>query len=128
VEHGDLSQPRLAVSGHYARDTAETRDPSWWRGVLERGGYGMPWLRVYAVPSMASMAGCVTLATVEAGLPAANVRVVTPERVALRVPGLGVWLATVTGETAEALPVYGLAHTTWFKLRTAIGAMRHGRE
>ena len=123
VEHGDRDQPHTETTSHYARDTAETRDPSWWRGVLERGGYGVPSLRLYAVPSMATMAGCVRLATVDAGLPAPGVRVVAPERVAVVMPGLGAWLA-VAGETVDGLPGYRLAQTTMHKL---IGAIRAGR-
>ena len=124
VEHGDRDQPNAATASHYARDTAETRDPSWWRGVLERGGYGVPALRVYAVPSMATMRGVQRLASVDAGLPAPGVRVVAPERVAVVLPGLGAWLVTVTGETVDGLPGYRMAQTTWHKLRAALGVNR----
>lgn len=124
VEHGDRNQPNAATASHYARDTAETRDPSWWRGVLERGGYGVPALRLYAVPSMATMRGVERLASVDAGLPAPGVRVVPPERVAVVLPVLGAWLVTVTGETVDGLPGYRMAQTTWHKL---MGAIRAGR-
>ena len=85
--HGDHDQPHAETHGWCVRDTDETRDPSWWRLTLERGGYGRPALRVYAVPSMATMAGVERLATVDAGLMAADVRVVMPPEVLVRMPG-----------------------------------------
>ena len=94
--HGDADQPNAETHGWCVRDTDETRDPSWWRMTLDRGGYGRPALRLYAVPSMATMAGCVRLAAVDAGLPAQGVRVVLPPEVWVRIPGVGTVWATAT--------------------------------
>jgi len=118
--HGDHDQPHAETHGWCVRDTDETRDPSWWRLTLERGGYGRPALRLYAVPSMATMADVERLATVDAGLMAADVRVVLPPEVLVRMPGVGMVFATATDETVEGVPVVGIAETTARKVRAAL--------
>lgn len=111
-ESGDLDQPHEATTTHYARDCAESRDPSWWRGLLERGGYGVPWLRLTAYGDVDTMRDGERLATVDAGLPAADVRVVMPREVLVRLPGVGLVYATATDETSDGIPVVGVAETT----------------
>lgn len=116
-ESGDLDQPREATTTHYARDCAESRDPSWWRGLLERGGYGVPWLRLTAYGDVDTMRDGERLATVDAELPAANVRVVLPREVLVRMPGVGLVYATATDETSDGIPVVGVAETTARRVR-----------
>ena len=87
-------------------------DPSWWRGLLERGGYGVPWLRLTAYGDVDTMRDGERLATVDAGLPAADVRVVMPREVLVRLPGVGLVYATATDETSDGIPVVGVAETT----------------
>ena len=123
-ESGDLDQPHEATTTHYARDCAESRDPSWWRGLLERGGYGVPWFRVTVYPDVDTMRDGERLATVDAGLPAANVRAVLPREVLVRLPGVGVVYATATDEVRDGIPVVGVAETTWRKLCAALGVGR----
>ena len=123
-ESGDRDQPHEATTTHYARDCAESRDPSWWRGLLERGGYGVPWFRVTVYPDVDTMRDGERLATVDAGLPAANVRVVLPHEVLVRLPGVGVVYATATDEVRDGIPVVGVAETTWRKACAAMSALR----
>ena len=123
-ESGDRDQPHEATTTHYARDCAESRDPSWWRGLLERGGYGVPWLRLTAYGDVDTMRDGERLATVDAGLPAADVRVVMPREVWVRMPGAGMIYATATDEVKDGIPVVGVAETTWRKLRAALGVGR----
>jgi hypothetical protein len=120
-ESGDRDQPHEATTTHYARDCAESRDPSWWRGLLERGGYGRPWVRLTAYPDVDTMRDGERLATVDAGLPAANLRVVLPREVLVRMPGVGMIYATATDEVRDGIPVVRVAETTWRKLRAALG-------
>jgi hypothetical protein len=127
-ERGDASQPRALAWTEYAIDTAETRDLAWWRERIEAGKYGRPALRLVAYPDVDTMADGETIATAEAGLDGAPVRVVMPDAVAVRVYGFAEPLyATTTGEvTSEGLDVVSIARTTMHRATTAVAGPRNG--